>query len=373
MIYYDALPISNAHRVRGVGEYTRSLLEELTSIKYKDELEEFRAVGIAEDLKYFNCQFKSLKRRLPRKSRLLWISHILEGHADYSNTGNKDIVQINDPNRPYFKTNSKVITTAYDLIPLRFPHEYLKWTQPDVRFGYNRFLKLLKHSTHIVAISEATKLDLIELLGIEASKISVIYPAFPHKRLLSKSPAISTNTVWQTTRPYFLYVGAHDWRKNLLHLIDSYVSIEKNIEEDLVIVGPGTSRLATLKQLQESRIKSRIHFLGLVSTTDKVNLYKRASALVIPSKYEGFGLPLIEAQSYGCPVITSNGGALPEIASDSAVIFDLKSDHALASALNDFSGKKEIRETLTTLGFQNIKRFLDGNAGELHFKLYRTL
>jgi glycosyltransferase involved in cell wall biosynthesis len=165
------------------------------------------------------------------------------------------------------------------------------------------------------------------------------------------------------SQPFLLYVGAYDVRKNLPRLLKAFkVVIDRGHDVTLVMAGPRplvwNNQYPNVEALAASLgISSRIAWMGTVSAETKAALYSSCEAVVYPSLYEGFGLPVLEGMAYGAPVISSNNSSIPEVAGDSAVLVDPLSVKELADATCAVLGSKTIQRTLRAAGPQRAAAF----------------
>jgi len=210
------------------------------------------------------------------------------------------------PEAPLY-SDCRSIVMAHDLIPLRFGRArsplttYFRYWLPQV----------LKQAEHIVCNSTATAQDLADFFGIAANKITPILLAYDADRFFDRH---------LPTRNYFLYVGRHDPYKNLHRLIKAFAAISG--EQELRIAGPIDRRYTPdLKaQVEHLELGDRVKFLDYVTSEQLPILMAEAIALVLPSLWEGFGLPVLEAMACGTPVITSTLSSLPEVAGNAAIL-----------------------------------------------------
>ena len=210
-------------------------------------------------------------------------------------------------------------------------------------------------ATQIIAPSGATAADLTRFYGTPAAKLRVIYEA---AGAFSKTEFFTKNRFLD--RPYALYVGTIQPRKNLARLIDAYARLVKRykIEWDLVIAG-GLGWLGEQFQAQVSGLGlvDRVHFPGYVDDESLPQLLQGALFFAFPSLYEGFGLPVLEAQQMGVAVMTSNNSSLPEVAGDAALLVDPNDTEAIADAMLRLSRDESLRQELIAKGYANVKRF----------------
>ncbi len=216
-------------------------------------------------------------------------------------------------------------------------------------------------ATRLVAISRATANDLTTVYKTDARKIRVIYEAAtlvpPLKfagSLLDGSPI---DKPWGN-RPYVLFIGTIQPRKNLTRLMQAYAKIHQQVDWDLVLVG----KLGWLSSSLHEKSKiltggERIHFAGYLSEQTAAHLLIHARFFCFPSLFEGFGLPVLEAQQAGVPVITSTNSSLPEVAGDAALLVDPTDVDAIAEAMLRLTHDETLRQRLIAAGHENVKRF----------------
>ena len=215
--------------------------------------------------------------------------------------------------------------------------------------------RMAKLSEHIIAVSENSKNDIIDICKVDESKISVIYNGVANDFQLKKKEPPKLNY------DYLLYVGTVDYPgKNLYNSIlafEIYIK-ESNSDVKFVICGiPGKGFEKVNGLINNSNYRDHIKYLGYVKDKDLFNYYEYAKGFVFISYYEGFGLPVIEAMKFGIPVITSNRSSLPEIAGDAAIICDPDNIDEICSAYKKILEDSNIRTKLINKGYSNLKRF----------------
>lgn len=206
-----------------------------------------------------------------------------------------------------------LVSTIHDLAMLKFSDS----AHPEILAAHQRSWKILKErQAHIIAVSQATKKDIVELLQIPPYLITVIPEALPREiievdLLMTEAQAEQIKQELQLTRPYLLFVGTREPRKNLLKLVEAWLPLAQDV--DLIIAGAAgwdlTSKIANNPHLR---------FLGKVTDQQLSVLYREAEAFAYPSIYEGFGLPILEAFHYGTPVVAAEVPALMEVAGNAA-------------------------------------------------------
>jgi glycosyltransferase involved in cell wall biosynthesis len=253
------------------------------------------------------------------------------------------------PEAPIYR-NCRYIVTVHDLIPLRFP----KFS--PLTF-YNKYYlpQVLKKATHIIAVSQATAADINKFFNIPLDKITVI---------LSGYDSHNFRPLNLTTRPYFLYLGRYDPHKNLGRLITAFSQIDP--EYQLLIVGQFDPRFtpALQQQVEALSISQRVQFLNYVSYTELPQLLNQATALVYPSLWEGFGLPVLEAIACGTPVITSNLSSLPEVTGDAAILINPYSIDEIREAMQQIAKNNQLRLNLKSLSHRRAQLFSWEKTGQ---------
>ncbi len=258
------------------------------------------------------------------------------------------------------KYGLKTIITVHDL-----GSEYLPLMHQVKQRFYLSLMQnyQLKTATKIIAVSKATREDLVKKMGIDPKKISVVYEGYDREKFKPKAAKFKVNQTIKkynlTYHNYFLFVGTVQPRKNLERLIKAFKQFLANGDgfEQLVVVGlKGWMSEGIYNLPKQLGIENRVKFLGYVPDKDLPVLYSSAIALTFPSFFEGFGLPLLEAQASLCPVITSNASSMPEIAGEGAILINPFNIEDITRAMIEVRIKKT-RMKLIKAGLKNIKRF----------------
>ena len=212
----------------------------------------------------------------------------------------------------------------------------------------------------ILAVSGATALDLQQQYNTPAAKITVIHEATTGLQSAGAWSAQRVRTHYSLPAHYALYVGTLQPRKNLTRLIRAYHRLGQHhaLDWDLVLAGAGGQESDSLQRLVvELGLSHHVHFLGYVAEEALPALYANAHFFCFPSLFEGFGLPILEAQTYGVPVMSANNSSLPEIAGDAAILIDPTDVEAMADAMLQLSQDEALRQQLIAAGHDNVKRF----------------
>lgn len=380
----DLSPLQSAHRMRGIGATAMNVLRNLPQeykknhafvfFLYKDG--EKDALDLIDASSFSNYTVRYIEHETtdyPSVKSREGLMAIPKRVADYfanRQYGTRRITNVSDLDAflqfeqdiiPPKDVRSVVI--AYDLIPYILESDYL-WGYSTARYKHNysrrgaflthmrrkRYLSTIRNATEraskVVAISNQTKEDFIRLIGTSPEKISVCYLGVDQVDLSAKvqKPAEVNRyiaTGWGDIKvseglpdsPYLLFAGGVDPRRKVTDLISAFNQLRgRGYNIKLVLVGdtmfgPNSVPIARVKDaLLASSYQEDIYMLGFVSEDTREWLYKNALAFVYPTKYEGFGLPVLEAMKYGTPVITSNNSSLREIASKEALFVDTSAD-----------------------------------------------
>ena len=262
------------------------------------------------------------------------------------------------------KTNIRSVVTIHDLIFLRHP-EFYHWI--DTKIYTWKFLQTIKEADHIIAISECTKRDIIELGQADESRISVIYQSCAPRFTIS----FSQNEEKKTSR-YILSVGSIEARKNILLAVKALPYLPEDIS--LVIVGRHTKYTDQVNDyIKANRLEHRIRILHGVSDEELPALYAGAEAFVYPSVYEGFGIPIIEAISCGLPVVACTGSCLEEAGGPDSLYVAPDDVEGMANAIRQSLRGAEGREQRITRSHEYIRRFEGRDVASQVIELYYSI
>ena len=269
--------------------------------------------------------------------------------------------------------NSKIkgIVTIHDLIFLRHP-EYYHWI--DRKIYTWKFHQTLKQADHIIAISECTKRDILEFGNFDAEKISVIYqscnPRFAD--LPSQQDIDDTTSKYELPKRYLLNVGTIEERKNLMSAVKALKYLPDDIH--LVSVGKKTKYAEkVMKKADEIGVSHRLHLLSGVTDNELNAIYKKAELFVYPSRYEGFGIPIIEAIFSGLPVVACTGSCLEEAGGPHSLYVNPDDIEGMAKAISQIIDNEEEREERVRLSMEYVQRFKGTNLASQVFEIYNDL
>ena len=235
-----------------------------------------------------------------------------------------------------------------------------------------------RRAEHIITISEYSKTQIVERLGVPASKVTAIYcgvnsefqPMDSQEAFAKVSAGIGIH------EPYILYVGSLKPYKNVSGLLEAFAMLRTkgNILQRLVILGDDIQWKRSLgEECARLRIEQVTTFLPHVTQELLPKIYAAADLLVMPSRIEGFGLPVLEAMACGTPVICSRMASLPEVGGDAVVYFDPDNPEELAEAMERVLSSKELQESLSVKGLDRARRFTWEESTRKHVELYQRL
>lgn len=237
-----------------------------------------------------------------------------------------------------------------------FERMYMRWS----------IRKSCQWASQVIAVSENTKKDLIKLYGVPNKKIRVIYEGYSNDNLQFSIFSFQKNSKSKNTEyeilntKYLLFIGRLEERKNICGIVEAFEMLKRkyNISHKLILVGKfGYGGEKIKNKINSSEYKNDIILTGYVSEEDKFYLMANADAFLFPTFYEGFGLPILEAQSVGVPVVTSNISSMPEVAGSGAVFIDPQNSEEISQAVYQLISEESYKNDIIEKGFDNVKRF----------------
>jgi len=257
-----------------------------------------------------------------------------------------------------------LVVTIHDLSYIYYPKDFLK---KDFFKLKNWTSYTVKKAKKIIAVSQSTKKDLIKIYKIPKEKITVIYNGFNRYQGIKASSFKEK----EISSSYILYIGTLQPRKNLLNLIRSFYKFNQIYPKfHLIIAGKkGWLYEKIFEEVKNLGIEDKIFFTDYVTNHQLVFLYQNAFCLVIPSFYEGFGLPILEAMYFSCPVLASFSSSLPEVGGDACLYFDPQNINDLTEKLIKLKNDKNLRNELIKKGKKRIKLFSWEKCGKETLKV----
>jgi glycosyltransferase involved in cell wall biosynthesis len=251
----------------------------------------------------------------------------------------------------------KAVAAMMDLGYFHGRYRMYRWA--DTLYMKRAMAFTARRAEGLLAISEYTKKDLTEILGVPGHKVTVTHLAADdlYHKAVTEDDIVNFRQHHRLNRPFFLYTGNISPRKNLKALLTAFAAVKDQVEADLVVTGGLSWSDEWEDWVRSLGIEDRVRRLGDVPRRDMPALYASALAFVFPSLFEGFGLPVLEAQAVGVPVICSTAASLPEVAGDSALLIDPLDIPGLSRALNEVASDQGLRERLIDTGRENVHRF----------------
>lgn len=281
------------------------------------------------------------------------------------------------------KTGAKSVVTVHDLIFERYPHQYAK---ADVVIHRKKTRHACKVADSIIAVSNQTKQDLIDFYNIDKSKIEICYqscnPAFSVKATEQQKEAV--RKAYNLPERFFLNVGSIIERKNLLLICKAIKELKSRLNIPLVVIG-GSSEYKNIveKYIIENGLQPDIIFLSdspaaknsptFKSAQDFPAIYQMAEAMIYPSIFEGFGIPILEAMSGGTPVITTNVSCMPETAGNAALFTTPNSVETLAEQMYNIATNPQLVTQLKEKGLRQAEKFSPYNCAKAVMDVYKKL
>lgn len=372
-IGYDAKrAVSNG---TGLGNYCRTLLNDLGTIDTTDSFRLYVPDLGRDDLRSQldmprNMSFVTPANKLVKPLRSLWR---IKGIVNDLKRDGVDIYHGLTGELPLGLSEAgiKSVVTIHDLIFMRCPEYY---NPVDVAIYKWKFRNTCKQADRIIAISECTRRDIMELGEIDDSRIDVVYQSCDTRFRQQVSPEQKQDVRARYSLPkrYVLFVGTIEERKNALLAAQALPYLSDDIH--LVLVGRQTAYAKTIFSFaRQNGLANRIHMLSGVPTSDLYAIYQQAECFVYPSRYEGFGIPVIEAIQSRLPVIACTGSCLEEAGGPDNVYVDPDEPQEMAMAIKSITDNPDAARQIVTRSLDYIRRFENGNVAQEMLNVYRSL
>lgn len=372
-IGYDAKrAVSNG---TGLGNYCRTLLNDLGTIDTTDSFRLYVPDLGRDDLRSQldmprNMSFVTPANKLVKPLRSLWR---IKGIVNDLKRDGVDIYHGLTGELPLGLSEAgiKSVVTIHDLIFMRCPEYY---NPVDVAIYKWKFRNAIRQANRIIAISECTRRDIMELGEIDDSRIDVVYQSCDTRFRQQVSPEQKQDVRARYSLPkrYVLFVGTIEERKNALLAAQALPYLSDEIH--LVLVGRQTAYAKTITSFaRQNGLANRIHMLSGVPTSDLYAIYQQAECFVYPSRYEGFGIPIIEAIQSRLPVIACTGSCLEEAGGPDNVYVDPDEPQEMAMAIKSITDNPDAARQIVTRSLDYIRRFENGNVAQEMLNVYRSL
>jgi len=366
-IAIDISPLKTAHASRGIGFYTKNLVEALE--------QESKGAGERE-IEIIPLDFSSQQLAITNQQFDLF-------HYPYF-----DLFFRTLPLRKHAKT----VVTIHDVIPLVFPDHYPPGIKGWINFQIQKYS--LKKVDTVITDSQSSKDDIVKYLGYPKEKIHVVYlaPGKGFRPITDHRSLITVRQKYSFPEKYILYVGDVNWNKNIPGLVKAC----EKVKIPLVIVGkqateksfdqfhPENQDLVWLQKVYQSTTsnkqslllrnkQSAIFLTGFVEEEDLVKIYNLATVYCQPSFYEGFGLPILEAMTCGCPVVAANTSSLPEICGDAAIMINPSDTNDIAHGLSQVLNDKNTARNLVNKGSKQVQKFSWERTAKSTLAVYKVV
>ena len=400
-IVIDLQGAQTESRFRGIGRYSLSLAQAI--VRNRGDHEIFIALNgfFSDTIESIRLTFNEI---LPQENIRVWHTPcpVMEGsyegynfresaelmREDFLAKLSPDIIHVSSLFEGYidnavtsicrFDKNTPISVSLYDLIPLMNPDHYFK-RNPGYAEHYQRKLENLKHAKIFLAISEHTLHEGMRHLNIPKDRIVNIStakdPCF--QQIQAKNRDLSLLKKFNLTRPFILYTGGVDERKNLPRLIQAFAALDPSLRNSHQLLVAGKITEKDLLQLhytcKKAGLKTKdLCFAGYVTDQELIMLYNQCKLFVFPSWHEGFGLPVLEAMACGAPVICSNTSSLPEVVGFDAAMFNPFSVESICKKISQGLQDDNFREVLINHGLKQAKQFSWDKCAESAIKAWEA-
>ncbi len=358
-IGFDAKRAFN--NLRGLGSYSRNLIDGLITFNPENE---YFLYGSRPTNPSCRQWLESLENKVTTVSS---VSKTKIGRAIWRSAGMTNSIREDKLNIyhglsheiPYGSRaiKSRFVVTIHDLIFLYYKENFSYF---DREIYLSKINRSCRNSDKIIAISEQTKSDLVNLIGVDSDKITVNYqscsPLFYAKSGEEKKREVRDK--YQLPDEYFLFVGALVKHKNIINIVDSISILPEEYKLPLIIVGRGKEyKQEILKRAKQKGLGEKVTIIDYVDTEDMPSIYQLAKVLIWPSLYEGFGIPIIEALFSGLPVITSRTGCFREAAGKGSCYIDPNSIEEISESIVSIMSDSIKYQNMQDEGYQHVQKF----------------
>lgn len=348
---------ANVSQRLGSGQVAYELIRNISILNKEDEYTVLLPGDPLDDLPKEKKNFHYKKLRFGKLKNLIGIPLTL-----FTSNEKPDVYFSPAHYLPRFMPDGiKKVVTIFDLSYLHFPHMFKK---DDLYKLINWTKSSIERADHVITISSSTKKDLIKNYNIKKDQITVAYPGYNDNFYKPLNDSLKINNIkekYNTGENYIIYIGTIQPRKNLSKLIEAFAEIN-NLK--LVIVGKtsGEGKQGWMYQQildlpKKLGIEEKVIFTGFIPTSELVYLVNGARAFILPSLWEGFGIPVIDAMACGTPVIVSNVSSLPEIVGSAGLLINPNSVNQIEMAIRNATSDLKLSDRLAKKGIERVKRY----------------
>ena len=359
--------LRHINELGGIVVYTKNLIENLLEIDKKNE---YVFLYNTSSLMGTYSKYKNVKEVVINiQNKLLWDQI---GVPKVVKSEKIDIIFNSKLSIPLFAPSKKVFT----LVGLE------QFALPNIFRWYDRmYFRIMiplfcRRANAIIVMTNTGKNDLMKYLNVSRNKIEVIYGAY-HKRFeITKNieNLLVIKQKYNLPEKYIFFIGGITPLKNFSNILKAFKIIKKKIPAKLVIAGFKRWKYAKdIDSINKLNLQNDVIPLGFVQDNDLPYLYNSAQCLIFPSLYEGFGIPILEAQACGCPVICSKTGCEPEVSGGAALLVDPYNYQEIAQAIYDVLNNRDLREKLIADGLENVKNFSWSKTAEQTLQLLKKI
>jgi glycosyltransferase involved in cell wall biosynthesis len=370
--------VIDARRIRdfGIGTYIRSLVRALSAI---DTTNRYTLVTGPEDVRALEGLPENFGASIYARRDRSHLNNVL--FPMYLRGLAPDLVHI-PLNRVPLLMIQPYVVTVHDLTNL-----FVEWEDHSrlrLQLRRYRFIRGLTRASRVIAVSEATRKDVEQLAGVAPHRLRLVYNAPDPGFLAPDGPGAADERRrimerYQIQYPFLLYAGNIRRHKNIPRLVEAFAVVREQLATHpvyhdlrLVIIGDTISQFPAVRQsVIRSRVEQVVRFLGFVPFETLRCFYQSAAAFVFPSRYEGFGLPPLEAMACGAPVVTSNVSSLPEVVGDAAILVNPENVFDIVRGIRDALLDETLRASLICRGREQASRFSWSRTAHQVLEIYR--
>lgn len=362
------VPFLVSGRTTGIGRTTIELVEALANyskeLPFKISLYSQNMKGIGA--KNLNLPFDASHFYIPNREQfneILAYIPLKEWFVPY------DLMHI-PHNFGYVHKPEKTLVTLHDALFMRMEEKAFNHIQMRKQVP-----ALMQQCKGIITCSESSKKDIVETMQIDPAKIDVIPWGVKHEVFYflpnkEKIAQLLSNTM-SINNPYFLSVSCNAERKKTHHLVAAYLKLcKQNPNNDLVLVW-GNPPEFVLQMIKKSVYAKRVHFISNISDTELALLYNGTTAMIFPTSYEGFGLPILEAMACGCPVVTCNNSSIFEVGGNAALYLKSSEEDSILTNLEDFENNRYSLADISVKGITQASKFTWQKTAIKHIAVYK--
>ena len=363
----SVVPYLLTGKTTGVGRTTLELIDSFSKL---EENLPFEIILYSQNMKGIGAKefiddFKTKHLYLPHREA---INKIIEKLPIKESFTKYDLMHVPHNFARIYKPEKAIITL----------HDALFMKIQEKAFNHNQMVKdvppLMQQCKGVITCSEASKKDIVETMQIDPSKIDVVYWGVKHEVFykLPKDDLLKKriNEVAGIDVPYFLSVSCNAERKNTHKLVKAYIQLSKQSPVNDLVLLWGNPPLFVLEMIEKSKCKERIHFISNITDNELAIMYNGATALVFPSSYEGFGLPVLEAMACGCPVITCSNSSLKEVGGNAALYLKSSEPEDICNVLEQFENKSFDLDEIKKKGLVQASKFIWRDTALKYIAIY---